>query len=284
MRVKKGSKRWPMLASGSLSAAVCAAFSTAALTLMPVQALHAQTTCAATWNASAVYTKGDVVSENGIDYIANWWTQGDDPATHNGGAGSGEPWTSQGTCSGGSPAPSPTPAPTPTPTPTPAPAPSPSASYGATALAGGVVQFYADGGAWADVHYTVNGGGQLNVRMSNSGTDNSYQISGLASGAVVDYWFTIGQSNGSAVDTPAQSLTYAAPAPAPTPTPTPSPSPSPVFPAAGTTFKLVNGTNGAYQARVASCCRWLRTSAGQRSMRAAKSSRLPRQNAREASS
>jgi len=42
-----------------------------------------------------------VASRNGSNYVANWWTQGDDPATHSGGAGSGQPWTSQGACSGG---------------------------------------------------------------------------------------------------------------------------------------------------------------------------------------
>jgi chitinase len=42
-----------------------------------------------------------VASENSINYVANWWTQGNDPATNNGGSGSGEPWTSQGTCTSG---------------------------------------------------------------------------------------------------------------------------------------------------------------------------------------
>lgn len=250
MHKKAGSTKWPMLAVSSLGAAICATLSTTALTLMPIQAVHAQTTCAAAWNASSVYTAGNTASENGVNYVANWWTQGNDPATNNGGAGSGQPWTVTGTC-GGSPAPSPTPAPAPAPTPAPAPAPTPAptATYGATAQAGGLLQFYANGGAWADVHYSLAGGSQLNVRMNNSGTSNSYQISGLSSGEVVSYWFTIGQSDGSAVNTPTQTLSYAAPAPAPTPTPspTPSPSPSPVFPSVGTTFNLINGTHGAYQ-------------------------------------
>jgi hypothetical protein len=56
-------------------------------------------------------------SENGTNYTANWWTQGNDPATNNGGPGSGQPWTSNGACAGGSGgSPSPTPTPTPTPT------------------------------------------------------------------------------------------------------------------------------------------------------------------------
>src|SRR3984893_11052874 len=58
------------------------------------------TTCATAWSAATVYTAGGQSSENSVNYQANWWTQGDDPATHNGGAGSGQPWTSLGACSG----------------------------------------------------------------------------------------------------------------------------------------------------------------------------------------
>src|SRR3954465_6359510 len=45
------------------------------------------------WNASTAYNGGATVSENGKAYRANWWTQGDDPATHNGAVGTGQPWT-----------------------------------------------------------------------------------------------------------------------------------------------------------------------------------------------
>ena len=62
----------------------------------------ASTACAAAWSSTAVYTAGDQASEDGINYTANWWTQGNDPATNNGGSGSGEPWTSDGSCTGGS--------------------------------------------------------------------------------------------------------------------------------------------------------------------------------------
>jgi hypothetical protein len=62
----------------------------------------ASTACAAAWSSTAVYTAGDQASEGGINYTANWWTQGNDPATNNGGSGSGEPWTSDGSCTGGS--------------------------------------------------------------------------------------------------------------------------------------------------------------------------------------
>ena len=62
----------------------------------------ASTACAAAWSSTAVYTAGKQASENGINYTANWWTQGNDPATNNGGSGSGQPWTSDGSCTGGS--------------------------------------------------------------------------------------------------------------------------------------------------------------------------------------
>jgi hypothetical protein len=63
---------------------------------------QASTTCAAAWSSTTVYTAGDQASEDGINYTANWWTEGNDPAANNGGSGSGEPWTSDGACTGGS--------------------------------------------------------------------------------------------------------------------------------------------------------------------------------------
>ena len=48
-------------------------------------------TGASPWSASAIYTAGMTVTESGITYKANWWTQGTDPAQHN--AAFGEPWT-----------------------------------------------------------------------------------------------------------------------------------------------------------------------------------------------
>jgi chitinase len=71
------------------------------LALASGPAAQASTACAAAWSSSAVYTAGNQASENGINYTANWWTQGNDPATNNGGSGSGQPWTSDGACTGG---------------------------------------------------------------------------------------------------------------------------------------------------------------------------------------
>jgi chitinase len=58
-------------------------------------------TCAAPWVATQVYTGGMQVSLNGVNYQAAFWTQGDNPATHNGAAGSGQPWIGLGACGGG---------------------------------------------------------------------------------------------------------------------------------------------------------------------------------------
>jgi chitodextrinase len=60
----------------------------------------AQTTCASPWNSTAAYTAGMRVSFNGTNYTANFWTQGQSPNTNNGGSGSGQPWTSNGSCNG----------------------------------------------------------------------------------------------------------------------------------------------------------------------------------------
>ena len=74
----------------------------AAFAVASAPAAQAATTCAAAWSSGTVYTAGEQASENGINYTANWWTQGNDPATNNGGSGSGQPWTSDGACTGGS--------------------------------------------------------------------------------------------------------------------------------------------------------------------------------------
>ena len=94
--------------SGTLGVAIALAFSS----IVPIQTAHAASACAAAWNAGSVYTGGSTASENGVNYSANWWTQGDDPATHNGGSGSGQPWTSQGSCTGGTTPPPDDPPPT----------------------------------------------------------------------------------------------------------------------------------------------------------------------------
>jgi chitinase len=55
--------------------------------------------CATAWSSTQVYTAGMTASYNGENYVANYWTEGNNPSTNNGGAGSGEPWTATGACS-----------------------------------------------------------------------------------------------------------------------------------------------------------------------------------------
>jgi chitinase len=61
--------------------------------------------CATAWSATQVYTQGMTASVSGENYVANFWTENQNPATNNGGAGSGEPWTATGPCSSCSSAP-----------------------------------------------------------------------------------------------------------------------------------------------------------------------------------
>src|SRR5262245_30375038 len=72
-----------------------------ALTLCAFAAPAQAQTCAPAWSASQVYVAGNQASLNGVNYRANWWTLGENPSTHNGGPGSGQPWTIIGSCSGG---------------------------------------------------------------------------------------------------------------------------------------------------------------------------------------
>jgi chitodextrinase len=77
------------------------------------------------WNPATAYNGGAVVSYNGHQYTAKWWTQGDQPDLN---LGDGKPWADNGACSGGgggggggggTPTPTPTGGGgTPTPTPT----------------------------------------------------------------------------------------------------------------------------------------------------------------------
>jgi chitinase len=58
---------------------------------------NTESRCALAWNAANVYTSGAIASVNGIDYRANWWTQGESPLTHTSTSG-GQPWTAVGSC------------------------------------------------------------------------------------------------------------------------------------------------------------------------------------------
>jgi len=128
MLAKKSAIRSAMISS-SLSTAIGAVLYGSLLSLIPTQSVFAQSACAPAWSSTATYTAGNVASENGVNYVANWWTSGNDPATSNGGSGSGQPWTSQGMCGSSLPPPPPPPPPAP-----PAPAPAPSAGNSSGAI------------------------------------------------------------------------------------------------------------------------------------------------------
>lgn len=55
-------------------------------------------TCSAAWSESTAYLAGNVVSHEGNNFTANWWTQGNNPSTNNGEIGSGQPWTISESC------------------------------------------------------------------------------------------------------------------------------------------------------------------------------------------
>jgi predicted chitinase/chitodextrinase len=63
--------------------------------IVPITASEAATACAAAYNNSSVYTGGAVVSYNGHNWTAKWWTQYEAPST----GGSGV-WNDGGACGG----------------------------------------------------------------------------------------------------------------------------------------------------------------------------------------
>ena len=74
------------------------------------------------------------------------------------------------------------------------------ATHGHTILSGSSVRFHVNNAAWADVHYTINNGAQQNIRMTVSGSNNTYDLTNVPAGALVRYFFTIAQGSG-AMDT-----------------------------------------------------------------------------------
>ncbi|WP_211251786.1 DUF3472 domain-containing protein [Andreprevotia chitinilytica] len=77
------------------------------------------------WSATTIYTGGEYVTFQGYNYQAQWWTQGDSPATNSGPQYSGKVWLTLGAATGATPTPAPTPKPTATPAPTPKPTATP---------------------------------------------------------------------------------------------------------------------------------------------------------------
>lgn len=90
------------------------------------------------------------------------------------------------------------------------------AASGHTVLSATSVKFYVTDAPWADVHYTINGVNQQNIRMAASGTNHEH-ILNAATNSVIRYFYTIGNNSGGATDTAWVQFTLTAPT---TPPPT----------------------------------------------------------------
>ncbi|AEI44538.1 glycosyl hydrolase [Paenibacillus mucilaginosus] len=60
---------------------------------------------------------------------------------------------------------------------------------------------------YVDVHYTVNGGPQLNYRMTKNGSTWEQPVDGLSAGSVLKYWFTY-EKSGPQYDSPQYTYTH----------------------------------------------------------------------------
>lgn len=170
------------------------------------------------WNASTIYVANNIVSHNGHQWRAKWWTQGEEPGT----TGQWGVWEDQGPCSGGNtPTPSPTstsipPTNTPTPiTPTPGNTPTPTPTSGSGSCAG--IPQYVAGTTYTTGQFVQN-------------IDNKYrcEVGGWCSSSgawayepgVGMYWETawsfVSACSGSV---PTPTSTPATPTPSPTPCP-----------------------------------------------------------------
>jgi hypothetical protein len=68
------------------------------------------------------------------------------------------------------------------------------------------VVFYTTDSPWSDLHYKINNGTDMNVRMvRDANNTNTYTVQ-VPYGASVTYSFTIGRASGGAVDTPTSGM------------------------------------------------------------------------------
>ncbi|WP_051711589.1 carbohydrate-binding protein [Andreprevotia chitinilytica] len=210
--------------------------------------------CYSTWTAGITYNGGDKVSLNGVNYVANWWTQSN-PSTNNGPAGSGKDWTVISTGCGVTTTPTPKPiTPTPTsvpPTATPTPAPTiPTATQIVASKCPGQAPFP----TWtAGTNYTV--GTAVNPRSNtltvHYGGSSTYpgvfvvKQAHLASAANEPQSYG---SLGAIYDATLWDVAAVFPAPCatPTPTPVPTPTPNPAKITAVTVDTWKGGATGAY--------------------------------------
>ena len=155
------------------------------IVLVSSSTASAQTACATPWSATAIYTAGMTASEGGENYVANWWTQGNDPATNNGGAGSGQPWTATGPCSSATCTAAPS-------------APTGLTASGTTASSTNLSWTAVTPPAGCSVSYSISGGPSTLTTTSTSDT-----VSGLSPSTSYTFTLTakdsVGSSSGSTV-------------------------------------------------------------------------------------
>lgn len=145
-------------------------------------------TCWAAWVAATAYTGGAQVSRNGQNYQAAYWTQGNDPATNNGPAGSGQPWIPMGSCGGGGSTATPTRTNTP-PGPTATPTRTPTAGPSATPPPGGgkqLIGYFAQWGIYSRAYYVKN--------IETSGSAAKLTIINYAFGNIINNRCSVGIS------------------------------------------------------------------------------------------
>ena len=158
------------------------------------------------WTSTGIYTAGMQVTENGITYVANWWTQGNDPAASNGGVGTGQPWTIVTT----TPV---TPPPAPPPTVTP-PTPTGLAAAGVTSTGLTLTWTEPVAANAAPTLYTV----LANGTAIGTSTTTSFTVTGLT--AATAYRFAVEAGNSAGLSAAGPALAVTTPAATPTPPPT----------------------------------------------------------------
>jgi len=94
---------WTNVPAGSYSLTVKAtdnsnAVTTSAAVNITVSTVVTGTCTIPAWSATAIYVGSSVVSRNGNQYTAKWWTQGQDPLTN---SGQWDVWALNGPCGGG---------------------------------------------------------------------------------------------------------------------------------------------------------------------------------------
>jgi predicted chitinase/chitodextrinase len=74
---------------------------TATRTRTPTAGPTSGSGCWPAWVSTTAYSGGAQVSRSGRNYQANYWTQGNDPATNSGPVGTGQPWIPMSFCGAG---------------------------------------------------------------------------------------------------------------------------------------------------------------------------------------